>query len=231
MAVPSTKFDHVVRRAWNPYRGPSSVPVRWAEPESRYAPRPFQHKAKPPARGTADERLLILDGPPRGWLRHGNAPGDFTQPSRGAAPRPAGTRPAGRGDVERPLSHPRETEHGASHAGSARAESTRPLEAWGVFPRDASHAGRLTAALAAPAGRVSSSQTMLTTRREWPCSHLAMGGAPARAIQELAGCADLRTTQRYMHLSPAALEGAIRLRRSPLWRHSGDGIDPSSVTS
>ncbi len=43
------------------------------------------------------------------------------------------------------------------------------------------------------------------------CSHLAMRGAPARAIQELAGHRDLTTTQRYMHLSPAALEGAIRL--------------------
>jgi integrase len=43
------------------------------------------------------------------------------------------------------------------------------------------------------------------------CSHLAMRGAPARAIQELAGHQDLATTQRYMHLSPAALENAIRL--------------------
>jgi len=43
------------------------------------------------------------------------------------------------------------------------------------------------------------------------CSHLAMRGAPARAIQELAGHQDLATTQRYMHLSPAAIEGAIAL--------------------
>jgi site-specific recombinase XerD len=43
------------------------------------------------------------------------------------------------------------------------------------------------------------------------CSHLAMRGAPARAIQELAGYQDLLTTQRYMHLSPAALDSSIRL--------------------
>jgi integrase len=43
------------------------------------------------------------------------------------------------------------------------------------------------------------------------CSHLAMRGAPVRAIQELAGHQELGTTQRYMHLSPAALDAAIRL--------------------
>jgi integrase len=48
------------------------------------------------------------------------------------------------------------------------------------------------------------------------CSHLAMRGAPARAIQELAGHADLTTTQRYMHLSPAAVESAIRLLDFPV---------------
>jgi integrase len=60
------------------------------------------------------------------------------------------------------------------------------------------------------------------------CSHLAMRGAPARAIQELAGHSDLTTTQRYMHLSPAALDSAIRLldcpwKSPPVWRRVGDG--------
>ena len=41
-----------------------------------------------------------------------------------------------------------------------------------------------------------------------------MRGAPTRAIQELAGHQDLSTTQRYMHLSPAALDAAIRLLES-----------------
>jgi integrase len=51
------------------------------------------------------------------------------------------------------------------------------------------------------------------------CEHdgrpLAMRGAPAKAIQELAGHRNLATTQRYMHLSPAAVEGAIRLLEQP----------------
>jgi integrase len=46
------------------------------------------------------------------------------------------------------------------------------------------------------------------------CSHLAMRGAPARAIQELAGHQDLTTTQQCMHLCPAALDNAIRLLES-----------------
>jgi integrase len=47
------------------------------------------------------------------------------------------------------------------------------------------------------------------------CSHLSMRGAPARAIQDLAGHQDLTTTQRYMHLSPAAIDSAIRLLDAP----------------
>jgi site-specific recombinase XerD len=42
-----------------------------------------------------------------------------------------------------------------------------------------------------------------------------MKGAPARAIQELAGHENLSTTQRYMHLSPSALDQAIALLNGP----------------
>ena len=56
------------------------------------------------------------------------------------------------------------------------------------------------------------------------CSHLAMRGAPVRAIQELAGHADLSTTMRYMHLSPASLNHAIRLleQRPPVRGEQGE---------
>lgn len=57
-------------------------------------------------------------------------------------------------------------------------------------------------------GLVALSTTSCVTRF---CSHLAMRGAPARAIQELAGHQDIRTTQGYMHLSPSAVDSAIAL--------------------
>src|SRR5215831_10019259 len=41
------------------------------------------------------------------------------------------------------------------------------------------------------------------------CSHLAMHGVSARAIQELAGHSSLATTERYMHLSPATTQAAV----------------------
>ncbi len=43
------------------------------------------------------------------------------------------------------------------------------------------------------------------------CSHLTMFGAPAGAIQLLAGHSDISVTQRYTHLSPASLDAAMRL--------------------
>ena len=46
------------------------------------------------------------------------------------------------------------------------------------------------------------------------CSHLAMLNAPVRTIQELAGHRDLSTTQRYMHLSPSAMDRAVELFES-----------------
>ena len=48
------------------------------------------------------------------------------------------------------------------------------------------------------------------------------------AIQELAGHADLSTTMRYMHLSPASLNQAIRLleQRPPLRGENGESGTP-----
>ena len=47
-----------------------------------------------------------------------------------------------------------------------------------------------------------------------------------RAIQELAGHADLTMTQHYMHLSPAALDAAIRLLDRPSSDQKfGDGVE------
>jgi site-specific recombinase XerD len=43
------------------------------------------------------------------------------------------------------------------------------------------------------------------------CSHLSMRGAPVNSIRELAGHGELGVTQRYLHLSPSALDAAIRL--------------------
>jgi len=61
-----------------------------------------------------------------------------------------------------------------------------------------------------------------------------MRGAPVRAIQELAGHANLGTTMRYMHLSPASLNQAIRLleQRPQLRGEIGEsGTPPQENTS
>ena len=46
------------------------------------------------------------------------------------------------------------------------------------------------------------------------CSHLVMRGAAMRSVQELVGHQDLTMTQRYSHLSPAALIDTVRLLES-----------------
>ncbi len=43
------------------------------------------------------------------------------------------------------------------------------------------------------------------------CSRLAMAGATPVAIARMAGHRDLATTQKYLHLSPAAMDKAIEL--------------------
>jgi site-specific recombinase XerD len=64
------------------------------------------------------------------------------------------------------------------------------------------------------------------------CSHLAMRGAPVRAIQELAGHSDLGMTQRYMHLSPAALHDAIRLLDGPsVEKNRGDILETEKAAA
>jgi len=46
---------------------------------------------------------------------------------------------------------------------------------------------------------------------------------PAKVIQELAGHADLTTTMRYLHLSPASLNQAIQLLEQPENRRGENG--------
>jgi integrase len=61
------------------------------------------------------------------------------------------------------------------------------------------------------------------------CSHLAMNGVAARTIQELAGHQSLMTTQRYMHLSPSAIQDGIRaLEQRPTFR-TGDNAETASA--
>jgi len=68
------------------------------------------------------------------------------------------------------------------------------------------------------------------TLRHTFCSHLAMKGAPARAIQELAGHRSITTTQSYMHLSPNALDSAIRLLdKRPTTEHVERRVETSGL--
>lgn len=56
------------------------------------------------------------------------------------------------------------------------------------------------------------------------CSHLAAAGVPAKAIQELAGHTDLKTTLKYMHLSPANRTDAV----DTLARYYGGACAPQA---
>jgi integrase len=56
--------------------------------------------------------------------------------------------------------------------------------------------------------------------------------APARAIQDLMGHADIQTTQRYMRLSPASVNAAIQLLENATFRgdilETGNGAEGKS---
>lgn len=63
------------------------------------------------------------------------------------------------------------------------------------------------------------------------CSHLAMHGATPIAIKELAGHRDLSTTMKYLHLSPAHLDQAIKLLDRARDEGFGDILEtPPSAT-
>ena len=66
-------------------------------------------------------------------------------------------------------------------------------------------------------------------RRVPMTKRLAMRGAPAKAIQELAGHENLSTTQRYMHLSPAAKDAAISLLDEAAPQISGGILETGSA--
>jgi len=54
------------------------------------------------------------------------------------------------------------------------------------------------------------------------CSHPAMGGAPAKAIQEVTGHENLMTTLRYMRLSPGGSAIALLNERVEEGEGAGD---------
>jgi hypothetical protein len=63
------------------------------------------------------------------------------------------------------------------------------------------------------------------------CSPESRRSAGTRAIQELAGHQDLSTTQRYMHVSPAAVENAIRLLDAPTFRQVRETAGETAIAA
>jgi hypothetical protein len=57
-----------------------------------------------------------------------------------------------------------------------------------------------------------------------------MRGAKAIQIMELAGHTDLKTTLRYMHLSPAMKDSAIRLLEQPIPLEAMSTLDVGFAT-
>ncbi len=102
----------------------------------------------------------------------------------------------------------------------AALKAHRHLMEWVFCPATGEDAGRrytdneVTSRLQRACRRAGVREVTYHVLRHTFCSHLAMRGAPARAIQELAGHASVTTTQRYMHLSPAAARTAIDLLES-----------------
>lgn len=139
------------------------------------------------------------------WVRHSEWKGHVTSP-KGGRPRcvPLTARLAAALQVNRHLRGPRVLCH----------EDGRPLTQKVVR--------ELVRKAARRAGLANEGTHTL---RHTFCSHLAMRAAPARAIQELAGHKDLSTSQRYMHLSPAAIESAIRLLEQPSVAPRGDIVE------
>jgi site-specific recombinase XerD len=89
--------------------------------------------------------------------------------------------------------------------------------------RERAHAGALVRAYAAHRAKV---RTGVHILRHTFCSHLVMRGAGMRAVQELVGHQDLTMTQRYAHLSQAALGDTIRLlERRDAALQGGDNVE------
>ena len=84
--------------------------------------------------------------------------------------------------------------------------------------------------LASVAGRASLRNNGPHILRHTFCSHLAMRGAPVRATQELVGHKDLATTQRYMHLSPSAVDQTIRLLDQPIPLFASGDIGETGIS-
>ena len=78
--------------------------------------------------------------------------------------------------------------------------------------------------------RMSYALSSKCVENEWLCSHLAMQGAPGKAIQVLAGHQEISVTRGYMHLSPDVLGSSIQLLDTrPRLVKRGDIVETASA--